>query len=136
VPEKYRQLFIDAGKTCSGISAQLLAAQAKVESINFDPAVVSGKRLSPAGAQGISQFMPGTWKTWGKGSPFNPADAVPAQARYMCHLIEHMPGKTPTNALAAYNAGPAAVKKYGGVPPYAETKNYVKRIEQITRELW
>ncbi len=131
VPTQYRHLFIEAGKTCPGIRAELLAAQAAVESVNFDPAVISGKRLSPAGAQGISQFMPGTWKTWGKGSPFNPTDAIPAQARYMCALIEEVPGKTTVNALAAYNAGPNAVAKYGGVPPYRETKTYIARINKI-----
>ncbi len=75
--------------------------------------------------------MPSTWETWGKGSPFNPADAIPAQARYMCALIEDVPGKTTVNALAAYNAGPSAVAKYSGVPPYKETKTYIKRINAI-----
>ncbi len=133
VPAQYRQLFIDAGKTCPEISAEVLGAQAKIESVNFDPDVISGRRKSPAGAQGISQFMPATWKTWGKGSPYNPADAITAQARYMCALVKQVPGKTVTNALAAYNAGPNAVKRYGGVPPYKETTNYIRKINALVQ---
>ncbi len=128
MPPQLRPLFVQAGKTCPEISTELLAAQARVESIGFDPDVIAGRRLSPAGAMGISQFMPGTWRTWGKGSPFNPVDAIPAQARYMCALIQDVPGRSVDQALAAYNAGPGAVRRYGGVPPYRETRNYISTI--------
>lgn len=125
--------FISAGLTCPEVNANLLAAQAKIESIQFDPAVVSGKRRSSAGAMGVSQFMPGTWAKYGKGSPYDPAQAIAAQGRYMCQLakdVRRFPGDDTANMLAAYNAGPGAVEKYGGVPNYRETKNYIKRIYQ------
>ncbi len=121
--------FVAAGKTCPEVNANLLAAQAKIESIKFNPDVISGKRRSPVGAMGVSQFMPGTWNTWGKGDPHDPAQAIAAQGRYMCGLAKVV-GSNHDLMLAAYNAGPGAVQKYGGVPPYKETRNYIKRIRQ------
>ncbi len=128
MPQHMASSFLAAGQLCPHISPDLLAAQAKVESVNFHPDVVSGRRRSPAGAMGVSQFMPGTWKTWGRGSPYNPSDAIPAQGRLMCAL--HQEFGSVDLALAAYNAGPAAVKRYGGVPNYPETRNYLKRIKE------
>ncbi len=80
---------------------------------------------------GVSQFMPGTWKTWGDGSPYDPKQAIKAQADYNCALakvVKKYPGDKTNNLLAAYNAGPNAVKRYNGVPPYPETTNYIRRI--------
>lgn len=121
-----------AGETCPDITAPLLAAQLKAES-NFNP-----RATSPAGAQGIAQFMPGTWESWGRdeddngrSSPFDVGDAVMAQGRYMCALIEQvadLPGDKTHLALAAYNAGPGAVRQYQGVPPFAETRRYIQTI--------
>jgi len=128
VPSDLAPLFSAAGYECPHISPGLLAAQAKIESVNFSADVISGKRRSPAGAMGVSQFMPGTWKTWGEGgNPYDPKDAIPAQARFMCELGKKYGGNVDL-MLAAYNAGPGAVKNYGGVPQYRETRNYIKRI--------
>jgi hypothetical protein len=103
-----------------GVSAALLAAQLLAES-NFDPAAVS-----PAGAQGIAQFMPGTAAAYGLDDPFDVPAAIDAQARLMADLLARF-GSTAL-ALAAYNAGPAPVAACGCVPPYAETRGYVARI--------
>lgn len=102
------------------VSAGLLAAQLMAES-NFNPFAVS-----PAGARGIAQFMPGTAATYGLRDPFNAAAAIGAQAHMMADLLRRF-GSIPL-ALAAYNAGPGAVASCHCVPPYAETQAYVARI--------
>jgi len=122
----YKEAFIKAGKTCPGISARLLAAQARQES-NFDPKAV-GPMTQWGTAKGMSQFIDTTWAQWGHGSPFDPQQAIAAQGRFMCALYAKLGSST--LALAAYNAGPNAVKKYKGIPPYDQTINYVQRIER------
>lgn len=106
--------------------------------MSFNPDVIAGKRRSPAGAIGIAQFMPSTWNTWGQGGdPTNPADAIPAQARYMCALakaVKSYGGDQHALMLAGYNAGMGAVKKYGAVPNYRETKTYIARIQALLND--
>lgn len=97
----------------------LLRAVASVES-SFNASAVS-----PAGARGLMQLMPGTAKSLGVDA-MDPAQAVDGAARMLSGLIDQF-GSTKL-ALAAYNAGAGAVKKYGGVPPYTETQNYVQRV--------
>ncbi len=99
----------------------LLAAQLYAES-GFNPFA-----NSPAGAQGIAQFMPGTARSYGLADPFDADKAIDAQAHLMSDLLKQFDNK-PALALAAYNAGPGAVQRYGGVPPFAETRGYVSRI--------
>ena len=119
VPARYAPMIARAAQRWS-VSAQLLAAQIYAES-NFNPFA-----RSPAGAQGIAQFMPGTARAMGLRNPFDPARAIDAQARLMRDLLRRF-GSVPL-ALAAYNAGPGAVARCGCVPPYAETRGYVARI--------
>jgi len=102
------------------VSAALLAAQLYAES-NFNPFA-----RSPAGAQGIAQFMPGTARSLGLRNPFESDAAIDAQAHLMRDLLRRF-GAVPL-ALAAYNAGPAPVAACGCVPPYPETRGYVARI--------
>jgi len=102
------------------VSAGLLAAQIMAES-NFNPFA-----RSPAGAQGIAQFMPGTAKEMGLRDPFDAAAAIDAQAHLMRDLLRRF-GSVPL-ALAAYNAGPGRVAACGCVPPFPETRGYVARI--------
>jgi hypothetical protein len=102
------------------VSATLLAAQLYAES-NFNPFAVS-----PAGAQGIAQFMPGTAAAVGLHDPFDAEQAIDAQARLMRDLLRRFPA-VPL-ALAAYNAGPAAIAACGCVPANGETPGYVARI--------
>ena len=102
------------------VSATLLAAQLYAES-NFNPFAVS-----PAGAQGIAQFMPGTAAAMGLRDPFDAERAIDAQAHLMRDLLSRF-GAVPL-ALAAYNAGPAPVAACGCVPPYPETRAYVTKV--------
>jgi hypothetical protein len=119
VPARYAPMIARAAQRWS-VSAQLLAAQLYAES-NFNPFA-----RSPAGAQGIAQFMPGTARAFGLRDPFDAAQAIDAQAHLMRDLLRRF-GAVPL-ALAAYNAGPGAVAACGCVPPYAETQAYVAKI--------
>ena len=85
------------------------------------------KAVSSAGAKGLMQLMPGTASELGVSDPFNPVQNVHGGIAYLSYLINLFKGNIPF-ALAAYNAGPNAVKAYGGIPPYPETRNYVKNI--------
>jgi hypothetical protein len=107
------------------VSAALLAAQLYAES-GFNPFAVS-----PAGAQGIAQFMPGTARALGLDDPFDARRAIDAQGHLMRDLLRQL-GSVPL-ALAAYNAGPGAVSACGCVPPYPETQAYVARILGLLR---
>jgi len=103
------------------VPMNLLAAQLYAES-GFNPFA-----QSPAGAEGIAQFMPGTADAYGLDNPYDPVEAIDAQAHLMSDLLEQFGGKVAL-ALAAYNAGAGAVEQYGGLPPFAETRAYVSRI--------
>lgn len=112
------------------VPASLILAVAAQES-GFNPGA-----MSPKGAQGLMQFMPGTWARYGHGSPFNPKAAIFAGAAYLRHLALKL-GSWPL-AIAGYNAGGQAVVNAGyRIPPYRETQNYVPavlaRYQQITR---
>lgn len=119
VPARFRDPLIDSAAKWN-VSAALLAAQLMAES-NFNPFAVS-----PAGAEGIAQFMPGTAASYGLDDPFNPVEAIDAQAHLMSDLI-HQFG-SPELALAAYNAGPAPVEACHCIPAIPETSAYVARI--------
>jgi soluble lytic murein transglycosylase-like protein len=114
----YASLFADAGKKY-GVDPALLAAVAKAES-GFNPNAVS-----PAGALGLMQLMPETAASLGV-NPMNPMQAVDAAARIFRQNLQRF--GSVALAAAAYNAGPGAVVQYGGVPPYAETQNYVREV--------
>ena len=105
-----------------GLDPKFIAAIIKVES-DFDPFVVSS-----AGAQGAMQIMPATQKDLGLIDPFDPRSNIQAGCAYIHQLLLKY-GSTEL-ALAAYNAGPGAVDKAQGIPPFAETKNYVRRVMQ------
>lgn len=115
----YANLFTAAAQKY-GVDADLLAAVAKQES-GYD-----AKAVSPAGAQGLMQLMPATAKGLGVTDSFDPAQAVDGAARLLSDLLDRF-GRTDL-ALAGYNAGPGAVLRYDGVPPYPETQNYVRSI--------
>lgn len=141
VPPQFLVLVQEAGSVCAGVPAAAIAAQLQQES-GWDPNAVS-----PAGAQGIAQFMPGTWATWGTDansdgitSPLEPGDAVPAQARYMCSLYGDVAaaaraglvtGDVLQLAWAGYNAGLGSVLAAGGIPPFVETQRYVQTLARL-----
>jgi hypothetical protein len=110
-----------------GLDPDLLAAIARVESGN-DPQAVS-----PKGAQGLMQLMPATAQRFSVSDPFDPIDNVLGAARFLAALRTEGDVAAPfavnlPDLLAAYNAGPAAVSKYQGVPPFPETREYVRRV--------
>lgn len=138
--KRWEELINKWGNLCPALTPALLAGQLHQESIGFKPAVVEGRQHSPAGAKGMAQFMDATWASHGidgngdgKRDKFDPEDAIPSAANYDCKVsgyVKNVPGDRSTNMLAAYNAGPYAVKRYGGVPPYNETQNYVRIIKR------
>lgn len=142
VPEEYQDAVWRAGQACDVVSPSLIAAQADHESAHtWDPQITS-----PAGAQGIAQFMPATWATHGRDGDgdgradiTNGADSIYSQGLYMCELAKSVDswlasglvsGDRVDLTLAAYNAGPGAVRSWGGVPPFKETQGYVKSIRE------
>jgi soluble lytic murein transglycosylase-like protein len=110
---------IDAAAAKYGLDPALLRGLIRAES-NFNP-----NAGSPAGAQGLTQLMPGTAASLGVTNVHDPAQNIDAGAHYLRQQLDAFGGDV-QKALAAYNAGPGAVKRYGGVPPYGETQNYVR----------
>ena len=117
--------LINAAAARTGVPGELIAAVARQES-GFDPTVTSH-----AGAQGLMQLMPGTAAGLGVENPFDPAQAIDDGARLLASLLERF-GRV-DHALAGYNAGPGAVLRYDGVPPYPETQNYVRSVLAMVR---
>jgi soluble lytic murein transglycosylase-like protein len=113
--------LIQASAVRNGVDPALLKGLIRAES-NFDP-----NAGSTAGAQGLTQLMPGTAAGLGVTDVHDPAQAIEGGAKYLRSQLDAFGGDE-TKALAAYNAGPGAVTRYGGVPPYAETQQYVQRV--------
>jgi len=113
--------IIGDASTHSRIDADFIASVIRAESGN-NPRAVSRK-----GAQGLMQLMPQTANTLGVKDSFDPAENVDGGVRYLRELLLRYDGDA-AKALAAYNAGPQRVQQYGGVPPYSETRAYVKRV--------
>jgi hypothetical protein len=109
------------------VSPELIHSVIRAES-NYDPYAVS-----PKGALGLMQLIPSTARRFGVSDVFDPVDNIQGGARYLKYLLGLYKGDKAL-ALAAYNAGEGAVSRYGGVPPFAETRNYVNQVRQRLQE--
>lgn len=109
-----------------GVSPRLAHALVTVES-NFEP-----RALSPKGAMGLMQLMPATARQYAVVDPFDPVENLGAGLQHLRGLLDRFGKGRESLALAAYNAGEGAVSRYGGVPPFRETQDYVRRILSLT----
>ena len=116
------EAFIDRVSAREGVDARLVRAVIEVES-GYQP-----RARSPKGAMGLMQLMPAVARQYAVTNPYDPAANIEAGIKHLKSLLARFPQAL---ALAAYNAGDAAVERFGGIPPYAETRNYVARILQI-----
>ncbi|MEO6835483.1 MAG: lytic transglycosylase domain-containing protein [Candidatus Tumulicola sp.] len=113
--------LVDADAAAWGVDPSLIEAIVANES-GFDP-----RATSPAGARGLMQLMPATAAGLGVTDAYDPAQNVAGGTRYVRALLDRFGGNAEL-AVAAYNAGPGAVEKYSGVPPYDQTRNYVRNV--------
>jgi soluble lytic murein transglycosylase-like protein len=116
----WQQEILQASRE-SGLPPELLRAMMQVESGGNPRAV------SPKGAMGLMQLMPGTARLMGVDDPYDPEENLQGGAAYMARMMKKY-GDDQELALAAYNAGPGRVDAYGGIPPFPETQNYVKKV--------
>ena len=120
----YDDLIVEHAQL-NGIRTDLVRAVVQVES------AYNARATSPKGAMGLMQLMPATARRFGVRNPYNPAENVRAGVAYLRQLLDRY-NNNEELALAAYNAGPGAVSKYGErIPPYRETQNYVIRVNRI-----
>ncbi|MBP1634296.1 MAG: mltC [Acidobacteria bacterium] len=122
-PVAYREV-IKAAAAREGVDARLVDAVIRVES-GYRPDARSRK-----GAMGLMQLMPGTVERYAVRDPYDPTDNINAGTRHLKSLLDRFELSL---ALAAYNAGEAAVERFRGIPPYAETQNYVRQVLRLFR---
>ena len=120
--------YITAASNKTGVAASLIAAVILVESGAVKEA------LSPKGAQGLMQLMPETQKELALEDPFDPQNNIEAGSLYLAKMLK-MFNYDQSLALAAYNSGPGSVKKYGGIPPFKETKEFVIKVQSTQSQL-
>lgn len=128
---KYRNAYdtiIQTAASSYGVDRGLVKAVIHTES-GFN-----ARARSKPGAQGLMQLMPATAARYNVNDPYDPQENIEAGAKHLSYLIDRY--KNVELALAAYNAGEGNVKKYGGIPPFAETQDYVKRVMSRYRKLY
>jgi soluble lytic murein transglycosylase-like protein len=127
IPTKYDELILQLARSYQ-LEPALVKAVMHVESA-FNTGARSGK-----GAMGLMQLMPDTARRFGIRDAYNPVENVTGGVRYLRWLFRYFDGNI-THVLAGYNAGEKAVSRYGGIPPYSETRDYVRRVLRM-RELY
>lgn len=125
ITDKYDHLIAEAAQAYN-LPFSLVKAVIKAES-NFNP-----EAISKTGALGLMQIMPENFKSFNINDPFNPWENIMAGTGYLSRLLIQFEGKLPL-AIAAYNAGPGAVERYKDIPPFQETRNYVKKVIKYYR---
>ncbi|ACX52402.1 Lytic transglycosylase catalytic [Ammonifex degensii KC4] len=115
------------------VEARLQLPPGLVEAVARAESGLNPRAVSRAGAMGLMQLMPGTARALGVTDPFDPVQNVEAGARYLRQLLDRFGGDLRL-ALAAYNAGPGAVERYRGIPPYPETQAYVEKVLRFLQE--
>ena len=124
LPSTVHDGFIEYLASETGVSADLIKAVAIVES-GFD-----ANARSPKGALGLMQLMPEVARRYGVDNPYDPRQNLRGGATHLSLLLDRYDGDL-TLTLAAYNAGSGAVKRYGGVPPYRETRDYIRKVHNL-----
>ena len=125
--EDWMANYADRYARANNLSPALVRAIIKAESNG------QRKAVSRKGAMGVMQLMPFTSKRLNVSDPFDPIENIEGGVKYIKELLATFEGDL-TNTIAAYNAGPAAVKRYGGIPPYQETRQYVRRVMELYRQ--
>ncbi|ABO51021.1 Lytic transglycosylase, catalytic [Desulforamulus reducens MI-1] len=120
-PVREYEAMVEKSALRHGIDPALCKAVARAES-DFNPRVTSR-----TGAMGLMQLMPGTARDLGVKNPYDPEQNADGGVRYLKSMLERFDGDV-NKALAAYNAGPGAVERYGGIPPYEETTRYIQKV--------
>ncbi|MCR5834118.1 MAG: lytic transglycosylase domain-containing protein [Selenomonadaceae bacterium] len=140
IPERDDKIFEDNynGEDAEQIPIEDIIMQTAAE-YGVDPKLVKAiaiaesnmnqEAISPVGAVGVMQLMPETAEDLGV-DPYDKSDNIVGGTRYIRQMLDTFDGNVPL-AVAAYNAGPGAVKRYGGIPPYSETKNYVGKVMDL-----
>jgi soluble lytic murein transglycosylase-like protein len=121
VPPEQLESLVDGNAQIQAVDPALIKA------IIANESGFNANATSDVGAQGLMQLMPGTAEALGVTDAYDPAQNVAGGTKYIKQLLDRFNGDVRL-AVAAYNAGPSAVEKYGGVPPYAETQNYVQNV--------
>ena len=121
IPDASIQISIDRHSADQSLDPQLVRAMIQVES------GYNHRARSHKGAMGLMQLMPGTASQLRVSNPYDPDENVRGGTQYLRHLVDRFSGRLDL-AVAAYNAGPGAVERYNGIPPYRETRDYVKRV--------
>lgn len=116
--------LVAAEARANDLNPLLIACMMQVESANNPYA------LSPKGAMGLLQLMPGTAARFGVKNPWDPAQNIRGAGRYLRFLADRFPGSA-DRVLAAYNCGEALVDRYGGVPPFRETREYIRKVTEL-----